>query len=181
MAMTPSRAKRIALLGLFTALALIFSYLEHLLPLPLPLPGFKLGLCNIVVLFVAYYMGLCEAAALSLLRVILTSLLFGGPTSFVFSLLGATLSFGTLVFSKLVLRSTVSFIGVSALSAAAFNIGQIFAASLLYTTLSVFGYLPLLLLASAALGSVVGVLLNLLAKRISPLKRERVCKKEVGP
>ena len=87
--MTRLQGKRLAFLGVFLALAMIFSYLEHLLPIPMPIPGFKLGLCNVIVLFVAYRMGLFDGAVLSLARVLLSALLFGNPTGFFFSLFGA--------------------------------------------------------------------------------------------
>ena len=163
------RAERLAYLGLFTALALVFSYLEHLLPLPLPLPGFKLGLCNLVVMFCAFRLSLWDAALLSFLRVLLTALLFGGVTSFLFSFFGATLAFLSLVFSKKLLYGKLSFIGVSALSAAAFNIGQLLAASLLYHSFAPFSYLAILLVASVVLGSALGLLMNLLANRLTLL------------
>lgn len=169
---TLSQAEKLAYLGVLTALALVFSYLEHLLPLPLPIPGFKLGLCNVVVLFAAYALGLWEGAILSLVRVSVSALLFGNITSFLFSLFGAILSFLAIVFAKKVLKSGVSFIGTSVLSAAAFNVGQILAAALLYAGLSVFGYLPLLLIASAVFGALVGLLLNLVSSRF-PIRSDR--------
>ncbi len=164
-----SRAEKLAYTGLLTALALIFSYLESFLPPPLPLPGFKLGLGNLVVLFAAYFLSLPHAALISLLRVLVTGLLFGSPTGFFFSLSGAAFAFLTLIFSKKILGKRVTFIGVSALSAAAFNTGQLLAASLLYQSLSLLGYLAALLAASAILGALTGCLLNLSAGRLARL------------
>ena len=160
------RVKRVSSLGLLTALALILSYLESLLPLPMMLPGFKLGLCNVVVLFCAYRLSLGDAAILSLIRVLVTALLFGNITGFLFSLFGAVLAFLAIVFAKTLLAKRLSFVGVSVLSAAAFNLGQILAAALLYTSFSVFSYLPLLLAASTVFGSVVGLILNLIFDRL---------------
>ena len=160
------RVRRLALLGLLTALALILSYLESFLTLPLALPGFKLGLCNVVVLFCAYRLSLFDAALLSLTRVLATSLLFGNITGFLFSLFGAVLAFAAIVFAKTLLAEKLSFVGVSVLSAAAFNFGQILAASLLYASLAVFDYLPWLLVASAIFGGAVGLLLNLIFDRM---------------
>lgn len=160
------RVKRLSLLGLLTALALMLSYLESLLPLPVMLPGFKLGLCNVVVLFCAYRLSLADAAMLSLVRVLVTSLLFGNITSFLFSLFGAALAFLAIVFAKTFFSRQLSFVGVSVLSAAAFNIGQILAASLLYASFSVLSYLSLLLVASAIFGGAVGLLLNLTFDRM---------------
>lgn len=164
---TSLRVRRLAFLGVLTALALMLSYLEALLPLPLPLPGFKLGLCNVVVLFCAYRLTLWDAALLSLVRVLVTSLLFGNVTSFLFSLFGAFFAFFAVLLAKTLLAQTLSFVGVSVLSAAAFNLGQILAASLLYQSLSVFSYLSLLLVASAIFGGAVGLLLNLIYDRLS--------------
>lgn len=163
---TSWRAKRLSSLGLLTALALILSYLESFLPLPVMLPGFKLGLCNVVVLFCAFLLSLWDAALLSLVRVVVTSLLFGNITSFLFSLFGAALAFLAIALAKTFLSNKLSFVGVSVLSAAAFNVGQILAASLLYASFSVFSYLSLLLVASAIFGGVVGLLLNLIFDRI---------------
>ena len=162
----PSPAKKLSLLGVFLALAMVFSYLEHLLPLPLPLPGFKLGLCNLIVLFVCYRIGLLEGAALSLCRVLLTALLFGSPTSFLFSLLGATLAYAAICATKCCLARSVSYVGASVLSASAFNLGQILAACLLYADSAPLGYLPYLLFASAVLGAMTGWLTNLLESRL---------------
>ena len=163
---TSWRVRRLASLGLLTALALILSYLESLVPLPLMLPGFKLGLCNSVVLFCAYRLSLWDAALLSLVRVLTTALLFGNLTGFLFSLFGAFFAFLAIVCAKTLLSQKLSFVGVSVLSAAAFNFGQILAASLLYASLSVFSYLSLLLVASAVFGGVVGLLLNLMFDRL---------------
>ena len=163
---TSWRVKRLSHLALLTALALIFSYLESLVPLPMMLPGFKLGLCNVVVLFCAYRLSLWDAAILSLVRVLVTALLFGNVTGFLFSLFGAFFAFLAIVFAKTLLLKQLSFVGVSVLSAAAFNFGQILAASLLYASVSVFAYLPLLLVASAIFGGAVGLLLNLIFDRL---------------
>ena len=166
------QVNRLARLGLFTALALILSYLESFLPLPLPLPGFKLGLCNIVVLFCAYSLSLCDALVLSMVRVFVMSLLFGNLTGFLFSLFGAVFAFLAIVFAKKTLSSKLSFVGVSVLSASAFNIGQIVAASVIYQSLLLFDYLPLLLVASAVFGCAVGLLLNLVYDRLGKSVKE---------
>lgn len=164
--MTRLQGKRLAFLGVFLALAMIFSYLEHLLPIPMPIPGFKLGLCNVIVLFVAYRMGLFEGAVLSLARVLLSALLFGSPTGFFFSLMGATLAYGVIILAKRSLSKRVSFVGASVLSASAFNLGQILAACILYSDLTPLGYLPYLLFASAIFGTLTGWLTNLVSSRL---------------
>lgn len=170
--MTSWRVKRVSTLGLLTALALILSYLESFLPLPMMLPGFKLGLCNVVVLFCAYRLSLVDAAILSLIRVVVTSLLFGNLTGFVFSLFGAFFAFLAIVFAKTLFSKYLSFVGASVLSAAAFNLGQILAAALLYSSVSVFSYLAPLLVASAVFGGAVGLLLNFIFDRLGKGMKE---------
>lgn len=169
---TPSRAESLARTGALAALALLFSYLESLFPLPLPLPGFKLGLGNVVVLFAAFFLSLPHAAVLSLLKILVSALLFGNPISLLFSLFGSFFSFLTLIASQKLLRGgKITFVGASVLSAAAFNAGQILFASLLTKSPALLFYLPALLLASLVLGGTVGLLLNLLSSRLARLFR----------
>ena len=83
------KTKRLALLGLFTALAMILSYLEALMPIPLPVPGIKVGFPNIIILFILYRFGMKSAITVSAARVLLVSLLFGNTLSLAYSLAGA--------------------------------------------------------------------------------------------
>ena len=85
-------AKKIARYGLLVALALVLSYAESLVPLSVAVPGVKLGLPNLVVIFSLYRIGAKEAAVLSVLRVVLVSAMFGNAYSFWYSLAGAVLS-----------------------------------------------------------------------------------------
>jgi len=158
--------KRAAADAVLTGAALLFAFVETIIPLgALPLPGFKAGLANIAILFAAFALSVPDAAAVSLARSLLTFLLFGSPTSLLFSLSG-----GILVITVLaVLKSTaafrhMSFIGISVLTAAAHNTGQLFAAVLL-TGEALFSYLPALLAASLFYGCLTGVILNLLPHR----------------
>lgn len=165
----PASDKRIACTAenaAFLSVALILSFVESFLPpAVLPLPGFKIGLANLAILAVFYRTeNLANAAVISLCRVLITFVLFGNVTSFLFSLCG-----GVLVLAMLALVSRVrgfSFIGVSVLCAAAHNCGQLLAAVLLTGT-AVLAYTPALFAASAFYGTVNGILLNLLPKFIS--------------
>ena len=89
---TDTPAARIALLGLLTALSVIMGYIEARIPLPLPVPGIKLGLCNIVIVFVLYRFGGLRALPVSLIRVLVIGLLFGTPVSMLYSASGAVVS-----------------------------------------------------------------------------------------
>ena len=92
------KTKRIALFGMLVALAFIFSYIEHLIPLPLP-TGVKLGAANIVILCALYFLGVKEAAAISLVRIILSGFAFGISTV-PYSLAGGVLSLFVMVLLK---------------------------------------------------------------------------------
>ena len=160
-------AGRLARLGIFLCLALGFSYLEFLLPPLLPLPGCKPGFANIVVTFCACFCGMGEALLVSVVRVLLSSLLFGSITSFLFSLSGALCAYAVLFLLVRVLGKGISILGISVSSAAAHNLGQLLAASFTFGTVfspntAVFSYAPVLLVMGAVTGSVTGLLLSLL-------------------
>ena len=85
-------AKKAAYMGMFTALAFVFSYLEFLIPINLGIPGVKLGLANLVTIVALYTMGIKEACTLSLARIVLNSFTFGNPAAMLYSLAGGFLS-----------------------------------------------------------------------------------------
>ena len=74
----------ITICGLMTALAMIFSYIESLVPIPIPVPGVKLGLANMAIMIVMFTIGTREAVFVDIIRVVLTSMLFGNFNSFIF-------------------------------------------------------------------------------------------------
>ena len=163
--------KRIAVNALLLTLALIFSYVESLIPILFPIPGFKLGLANIVVMLVFYQSGELDCAVISFMRVVLISILFGNIPSLVFSLMGAVFSYFALVISKYPYdKQWITFIGVSVLCAAAHNIGQMSAAVFMFRSLAVITYLPWLLLLSVPTGIFNGFIMNLLGRYTSLLK-----------
>ena len=166
---TARGVRRLARNALFLCVALMLSYLESFLPI-LPLPGFKLGFANVVVMLVFFYHSPTDAAIVSLARVCLLSLLFGNPVSFAFSVSGAVLSFLGLVTVRYMARGVFSFVGVSALCAALHNLGQILAASLLFDASAMISYLPVLLLASIVFGGITGVFVNYFAPKLTKLK-----------
>ncbi len=161
------RVRRIALDAMLIALAMMLSYLEVLLPLQalLPLPGFRLGLANVVVMLTFCLLSPVDAAIVSGVRILLMGLLFGSATSLYFSFLGGLLAFLTLLLLRPI-QKRISFVGVSILCAAAHNLGQILAAVTLFGVSLLLSYLPMLLIASVIYGGIVGVLVNLLAPRL---------------
>ena len=121
-------------LAIFTAIAFIFSYIESLFPLPIPLfPGIKLGLANLVIVLVLYKNGFCQALTVSIVRGLLNAFTFGSLFGFLYSLAGSVLS---LIIMNLLKNKThlhISAFGVSVAGGITHNIGQ-FAVCLLYTS-----------------------------------------------
>ncbi len=160
--MTSGRMARCALL---VALAMVLSWLESLVPVSAAVPGVKLGLANLVVIFSLYRMGLREAAAISLVRVILVSATFGNAYSFAYSLAGAALSLGVMALLKR--TGKFSILGVSIAGGVCHNLGQILVAMAVLGRGEIIWYLPALLAAGTAAGVAVGALGGVLTRRIT--------------
>ena len=163
------KGRTVARWGLLTALAMVLSYIETLVPLSLAVPGVKLGLANLVVIFALYRMGPLPAAGLSLLRVVLVSFTFGNAYSFWYSLSGAALSF--LVMALLRRSGWFSQLGVSVAGGVCHNIGQIAVAALVLRSGAAAYYLPVLLFSGVAAGTAVGAAAAVLIRRIPDLDR----------
>ena len=156
--------KTLARFGLLIALALILSYLESLLPLSFGVPGIKLGLPNLVVIFALYRLSPRAAAVISVLRVLLVSVLFGSVLSLAYSAAGAVMSF--LIMWGLKRSGKFSCTGVSVAGALAHNAGQILAAALLLETSRLTWYLPVLCISGTVAGICIGLLSAVLVRRI---------------
>lgn len=168
--------RRVALDAVFLVLALALSYIEVLIPFGalVPLPGFKLGLANILVMLLVWRVSVVDGAIVSFLRVLIMGVLFGTPISMFFSAGGALLSFLVLILLNRTADKFISFVGISVLSAAAHNMGQLICAGIVFDFRAVLTYLPLLLVASAIFGTVSGVLINRLYPHIEKIPFERV-------
>lgn len=158
------KAKNIARFGLLITLALVLSYLESLVPLSFAVPGIKMGLPNIVVVFALYRLRGRDAALISLLRVVLVSLLFGNLFSLAYSAAGAALSL--LVMLLLKRSGKFSETGVSVAGAVAHNAGQILVAIFVLETGRLIYYLPALCVSGTAAGICIGLLSALLLRRV---------------
>ena len=145
------------------ALAMILSYLESLIPSP-GIPGVKLGLANLVVIFALYRLGWKEALGISLLRVFLVSLLFGHVMSLAYSASGAALSLvGMILLKKWDRLGTVA---VSVIGGVLHNLGQILMAWAIMGA-NVVWYLPVLVLSGTIAGIAIGLVSAILVKRIN--------------
>ena len=158
------KTKKVTVMGLALALAMILSFVESQIPAFVAIPGVKMGLANIAVVFALYKLGWKEAALISLLRVALVSLLFGNFASLFYSLAGAVLSLAGMIGLKK--TGLFSEIAVSVVGGVLHNVGQIAMACLLLQTDVIRYYLPFLVLSGVLAGVVIGLLAGILAKRI---------------
>ena len=150
------RTKKVALLAICTSLALLLSYVEMLIgPLFTGVPGIKMGLPNIVIMFILYRVGAKEAIVISFVRIVITSILFGNVTMFWYSLAGALLSLATMIILKKL--NFLSAVGVSVAGALMHNVGQIIVAMLLMHTTQLAYYMIVL----AITGTISGIFIGL--------------------
>ena len=153
--MTAGKASRaLTRYALLVALAMVLSWLESMVPLSLVVPGVKLGLANLVVIFALYRLGPRQAVVISLVRVLLVTLTFGNAFGFAYSLAGAALSLGVMI--PLRRSGKFSLLGVSIAGGVCHNIGQILVAMAVLGTAELLWYLPALLAAGTAAGVCIG-------------------------
>ena len=156
--------KQIARYALLVALAMVLSWLESLIVLPGLLPGMKVGLTNLVVLFALYRLRLRDAAWISLLRVLLVSVTSGNAYSFAYSLAGAALSFAFMAALKKL--DCFSILGVSIAGGVCHNIGQLLVAIAVLGTARLGWYLPALLVSGTLAGLAIGAACGVVVQRI---------------
>ena len=160
-----NKAKKTAFMGLFVALALILAYVEVLLPPLFPaVPGIKMGLPNIVIVFILYRRGAVSACAVSFLRILLVTMLFGNTMAFFYSVAGAALSLLLMILLRRL--NFLSAVGVSVVGGVAHNVGQILIAMLLLQTAEIAYYLVVLAVSGVLAGILVGLCGALLIKKI---------------
>ena len=158
------KTKKLTVMALTTAVAMILSFVESQIPAFIAVPGVKVGLANIAVVFALYRLGWKEAAAISLVRVVMVSMLFGSIASLFYSLAGAILSLTGMGLLKKTGRFTE--IMVSVTGGILHNIGQIAMACLILETAALRYYLPFLLVSGIIAGVVVGLVSAVLVQRV---------------
>ena len=162
------KVRKLTTMALLTAVALTIFVLEAQIPLPIPIPGIKLGLPNIAIIFVLYRFGLRDAAAVSLVRMIIVALLFGNPMTFAYSLAGAVLSLAIMAILKRL--DVLSTVGVSVAGGVFHNVGQILMAMLLLGTAELGYYLIVLAVTGTVAGIVIGLAAGVAINRVPRLK-----------
>ena len=159
-----SISRRVSSGAMLVALAMIFSYVESLIPINLGVPGIKLGVANLVTVTGLYILAPMEVLLVVILRVLLVGFMFGNGMSILYSLAGAALSMT--VMTLMLKKTSFSLIGVSVAGGVSHNIGQLIIAMLIVQNASVFVYAPALLVAGVAAGVVIGGLTNEILKRV---------------
>lgn len=149
------------------SLALIFSYIEVLIPFNPGIPGIKLGIANLVIIVALYYLGPKYAFTINFARVLAAGLLFTGLFGAAYSLAGAFVSFAVMLLLKQ--TGLFSVAGVSMAGGVAHNLGQLFVAALLIANTKIFIYFPVLIFSGMASGAAIGILSFLILKRLPKL------------
>lgn len=150
--------------GMMLAFALILGYVETLIPMPVGIPGIKLGLANLAVLLTLYQSGIKKALLIDVLRIFLSGFLFGSLYGILYSLAGGLLSFLAMVAAKQGKCFGIS--GVSMAGGVLHNVGQIVLAAFVVETKGLYYYLPPLLIAGVITGFVNGTLAGQILSRI---------------
>lgn len=164
-----NRNKKLANMAMLVALAMIFSYVESLIPINFGVPGMKLGVANLVTVTGLYFLEIPEVLAVSVLRVLLTGFLFGNGMSIIYSLAGAVVSLLAMALVKKM--DGISIVGVSIAGGVFHNIGQILVAMAVVENLKLIYYLPVLLVAGTVTGFVIGIVSG---KILPVVKKEAV-------
>lgn len=164
------KTRMMVLLAILLSQALVLSIVESWILLPIPIPGVKLGLANIITMIVIMFFGYREALLLVLLRTAISSIYGGGFLVFLFSVTGGVLSASVMAFLYKRLSKTFSTVGISVAGAITHNIGQLLIASLILKELLIITYLPILLIAGVITGLFVGFCSNILATALRKTK-----------
>ncbi|MBO4384612.1 MAG: Gx transporter family protein [Clostridia bacterium] len=162
--------KLLTTLGVSTAAAMILSFLETLIPMNIAVPGVKIGLANLVTVFLLIKLDWKSASAVTAIRVLLSALLFGSVASLAYSASGAVLSMT--VMSLLKKTGRFSALGISTAGAVSHNAGQIIMAVILLSTKEIAYWLPILIVSGTVTGLAIGAVGALLVKKID-LKLDR--------
>ena len=166
------KTKQLLTLALLTAVSLVLFVVEAQIPAPVPVPGVKLGLSNIVIVCVLFLCGRRHALAVLLVKSVLGALLTGQLGALPYSLAGGLLSLGVMSLLRPVLPDRQLWVA-SVLGAMLHNLGQLLTAMAITQTPGLVAYLPVLLLSGMLTGLFTGIAAQALTKR---LKQRRNCK-----
>lgn len=161
------KTRNVATYGMLIALAFILSYIESIIPIPVPIPGIKIGLANLVVITALFTMGPKQAFVLSMIRIVLVGFTFGNLSTMMFSFAGGMLSWLLMVAAKRWKRFSMT--GVSILGGIGHNTGQILVAMWVINSSVLLYYLPFLIISGLITGAVIGIVGALITTNIKKL------------
>ena len=162
------RTKKLALSAILAAMAMILSYIEALFPLPVPVPGIKLGLANLVILIAIYRLGFKYAFSINCVRILTTGLLFTGLFGALYSFAGGVLSI--IVMYALYRTNWFSMVGISMAGGVAHNLGQLITACIIMSNVKLMSYFAILLFAGMASGILMGIVAYYVYGKLPHLK-----------
>ena len=155
--------KMITRLGMLLAVSLILSYIESLIPVIISVPGIKLGLANIITMYVLYVYKQKTAFVIMLMRVLISGILFTGLNTVIFGLLGGI--FCIISMTIAVRLKKFSIMGVSVSGAVFHNLGQILAAFIIMDNVNILYYFPFLMISGIITGFIIGYISAVVIKR----------------
>ncbi|MCR4676117.1 MAG: Gx transporter family protein [Sphaerochaetaceae bacterium] len=170
--MKNSSVQTLAMTGMLIALAMVFSYIEALVPVFALIPGFRIGLANMAIIFALYRLGFLKSLEISVIRVILSTLLFSNALSFIYSMAGAVTSLLLMAFLKK--TGVFSTLGVSVCGAVMHNLSQLLVAVLLFESSQLMYLLPFYVLSGTVAGVFIGLCGALILERTKGLGYEGI-------
>ena len=166
-------ARKVSYAAMLVALAMIFSYVEALIPISFGIPGIKLGLANLVVVLGLFFLKPPQVFWVLVVRIVLSSFMFGSLFSMIYSLAGGVLSFCVMLILKK-MNKGFSIIGISMAGGVSHNIGQLVVAACVVKNMHVFLYMPVLLVAGMMAGMLTGILGQRLQKYLAGFEQNKV-------
>lgn len=163
--------RKMVLLSVLVSQALVLHVIERMIPVPIPIPGVKLGLANVISLFTIVIFGWKEAMLVVFLRTTLGSFFGGGISSFLYSFTGGIISTIVMALMYKYFNKVFSIIAISVVGAVFHNIGQIFIASLVVSNANLFYWLPVLLISAVITGIFIGITVQLTMKPLQTVLR----------
>ena len=165
-----NKNKRLIYISLLAAQGVVITMLERAIPFAFA-PGAKLGLANIITLLAIFTLPYKDSFKVVWMRLLISTLLGGTLSTFLYSFAGAFLSYGGMLLVRLLGPKRVSMIGISATGGILHNVGQLAMASLIAQSFSVMLYLPILSVTGIFSGIAVGVAANYLLEHVSTIRQ----------
>lgn len=177
--MTHKTLNKYLYIAILIAHGVIIGLLERMIPFPFAFaPGAKLGLANIITLVSLFTLSVPDSFLLMCMRLLITTLLGGTLSTFMYSGMGALLSYGGMLLLKQLGPKRISMIGISAAGGVLHNVGQLLTASLIARTWSVMLYLPILSFMGLLSGIAIGIVANYLFTYVDVLGKLKTLKQQ---